>query len=244
MKSVGAQASLDTSWYTVGKAAQLLGYGETKGWMLINSGDRRSLKDERARRVLPEWVEDYVRLRASRAEDACGGRRLDVRAVKDRSLSIPMGYDPMCGLPRAAAVGSVSTSPASAQRQGEHRPSNRESDRGRVDEPNAIRTQRTAASPRWRHCPEPPLLDRPPRKAGAGRRPVQPHSPRRDPEHPTTSSGRRERLETPMPAGSQLWHRAAFAPTGGLLSTARPTHLWKVDTSWISFSQWTRPENC
>ena len=65
MKSVGAQASLDPSWYTVAKAAQLLGYGETKGWMLIISGDRRSLKDERARRVLPEWVEVYVRLRAS-----------------------------------------------------------------------------------------------------------------------------------------------------------------------------------
>ena len=227
MKSVGTHASLEPKWYTAAKAAQLLGSGETNGWMLIISGDRRSLKDERARRVLPEWVEDYVRLRASRAEDAWEGRRLDVRAVKDRSLSIPMGYDPMCGLPRAAAVASASTSPASAQRQGEHRPSNRESDRGRVDEPNAIRTQRTAASPRWGHCQEPPLLDRPPCKAGAGRRPLQLHSPRRDPGHPATSSGRRERSETLAPAGSQLWHRAAFAPTAGLLSTAGPTHLWK-----------------
>jgi hypothetical protein len=72
MKSVGAQGSLDPSWYNVAQAAQLLGYGETKGWMLIISGDLRSLKDERARRVLPEWVEVYVRLRASRAEDTWG----------------------------------------------------------------------------------------------------------------------------------------------------------------------------
>jgi excisionase family DNA binding protein len=46
-----------------------LGYGETKVRMLIISGDLRSLKDGRSRRVLPEWVEDYVRLRASQAKD-------------------------------------------------------------------------------------------------------------------------------------------------------------------------------
>ena len=243
MKSVGAQGSLDPSWYNVAQATQLLGYGETKGWMLIISGDLRSLRDERARRVLPEWVRS-MSASGHRELRIRGGRRLDVRAVEDRSLSIPMGYDPMCELPRAAAICSAGTSPASAQRQGEHRPSNRESDRGRVDEPNAIRTQRTAASPRWRHSRNLRFWTRPPRCAGAGRRPVQPHSPRRDPEHPTTSSGRRERSETLAPAGSQLWHRVAFAPTAGPLSTAGPRHLWKVDTLWIAFSQWTGPENC
>jgi excisionase family DNA binding protein len=60
---------LDPKWYTVSQVAQLLGYGETKVRMLIISGDLRSLKDGRSRRVLPEWVEDYVRLRASQAKD-------------------------------------------------------------------------------------------------------------------------------------------------------------------------------
>jgi excisionase family DNA binding protein len=60
---------LDPKWYSVSQVAQLLGYGETKVRMLIISGDLRSLKDGRSRRVLPEWVEDYVRLRASQAKD-------------------------------------------------------------------------------------------------------------------------------------------------------------------------------
>jgi excisionase family DNA binding protein len=61
---------LDPKWYTVSQGAELLGYGETKVRMLIISGDLRSLKDGRSRRVLPEWVEDYVRLRASQSKDA------------------------------------------------------------------------------------------------------------------------------------------------------------------------------
>ena len=67
----GAQQprDLDPKWYTVSQVARLLGYGETKVRMLIISGDLRSLKDGRSRRVLPEWVEDYVRLRASQAKD-------------------------------------------------------------------------------------------------------------------------------------------------------------------------------
>ena len=46
---------------------QLLGYGETKVRMLIIAGDLRSLKDGRSRRVLPEWVDDYVPMRAAQA---------------------------------------------------------------------------------------------------------------------------------------------------------------------------------
>jgi hypothetical protein len=37
---------------------------------LLISGDLRSLKDGRARRVLPEWVDDYIQLRASNSEDS------------------------------------------------------------------------------------------------------------------------------------------------------------------------------
>ena len=62
---VSQPRQLDPKWYTVAQVAQLLGYGETKVRMLIISGELRSLKDGRARRVLPEWVDDYVRRRAS-----------------------------------------------------------------------------------------------------------------------------------------------------------------------------------
>ena len=59
---------LTPRWYTVAQVAQLLGFGETKVRMLIIAGDLRSLKDGRSRRILPEWVDDYVQLRASQAE--------------------------------------------------------------------------------------------------------------------------------------------------------------------------------
>ena len=57
-------------WYTVAQVARLLSYGETKVRTLIISGDLRSLKDGRARRVLPEWVDDYIQQRASNSEDS------------------------------------------------------------------------------------------------------------------------------------------------------------------------------
>ena len=62
--------SLTPRWYTVAQVAQLLGYGESKVRMLIISGDLRSLKDGRSRRVLPEWVDDYVASRAAQADEA------------------------------------------------------------------------------------------------------------------------------------------------------------------------------
>ncbi len=69
-----ADVVLTPRWYTVPQVAQLLGYGETKVRMLIIAGDLRSLKDGRSRRVLPEWVDEYVQLRASEAETAWWSR--------------------------------------------------------------------------------------------------------------------------------------------------------------------------
>jgi len=63
-----AEVVLAPRWYTVPQVAQLLGFGETKVRMLIIAGDLRSLKDGRSRRILPEWVDEYVQLRASQAE--------------------------------------------------------------------------------------------------------------------------------------------------------------------------------
>ena len=40
--------------------AVLLGFGLSKTKMLIASGEIRSLKDGGNRRVLPQWVDEYV----------------------------------------------------------------------------------------------------------------------------------------------------------------------------------------
>jgi excisionase family DNA binding protein len=51
---------LTPKWYTTAQVAELLGFGPYKIKMLIASGELRSLKDGKYRRVLPEWVDDYV----------------------------------------------------------------------------------------------------------------------------------------------------------------------------------------
>jgi excisionase family DNA binding protein len=61
--------SLDPKWYTVAEVARMLGYGETKVRMLIIAGDLRSLKDGRSRRVSPQWVDEYVEMRAAQADE-------------------------------------------------------------------------------------------------------------------------------------------------------------------------------
>jgi len=54
-------------WHTVAEVAQMLGYGLSKTKMLVATGELRSLKDGGSRRILPEWVDEYVARRA--AED-------------------------------------------------------------------------------------------------------------------------------------------------------------------------------
>ena len=55
-------------WHTVAEVADMLGYGETKVRMAIISGDLRSVKDGKLRRVLPEWVDEYVALKVAESE--------------------------------------------------------------------------------------------------------------------------------------------------------------------------------
>ena len=50
-------------WYTTEQVAVMLGYGLTKTKYLVLSGQIRSVKDGRNRRILPEWVDDYIRRR-------------------------------------------------------------------------------------------------------------------------------------------------------------------------------------
>jgi excisionase family DNA binding protein len=59
---------ISKKWHTVAEVAEMLGYGETKVRMLVINGDLKSLKDGRARRILPEWVDEYVAKRAAEAE--------------------------------------------------------------------------------------------------------------------------------------------------------------------------------
>jgi excisionase family DNA binding protein len=57
-------------WLTVREVAEVLRYGETKVRLLIIRGDLRSVKDGGSRRVLPEWVDEYVARRAEESEQA------------------------------------------------------------------------------------------------------------------------------------------------------------------------------
>ena len=52
---------ISPKWYTVEQVALMLGYGLTKTKFLVLSGQIRSVKDGRYRRILPEWVDDYIR---------------------------------------------------------------------------------------------------------------------------------------------------------------------------------------
>jgi excisionase family DNA binding protein len=59
---------IERKWHTVAEVAEMLGYGMSKTKMLVAMGEIRSLKDGRNRRILPQWVDDYVARRAAEAE--------------------------------------------------------------------------------------------------------------------------------------------------------------------------------
>jgi excisionase family DNA binding protein len=50
-------------WYSTAEVAEMLGYGLSKTKFLVLSGQIRSIKDGGSRRILPEWVDDYIRRR-------------------------------------------------------------------------------------------------------------------------------------------------------------------------------------
>ena len=50
-------------WHTIEQVATMLNYGLTKTKYLVHSGQIRSVKDGGNRRVLPEWVDEYIRQR-------------------------------------------------------------------------------------------------------------------------------------------------------------------------------------
>jgi excisionase family DNA binding protein len=48
-------------WYSTAEVAEMLGFGLSKTKFLVLSGEIRSLKVGRHRKILPEWVDDYIR---------------------------------------------------------------------------------------------------------------------------------------------------------------------------------------
>ena len=64
-----ADVMIQRRWHTVAEVAEMLGYGESKVRMLIIQGDLKSLKDGRSRRILPQWVDEFVARRAAEAEE-------------------------------------------------------------------------------------------------------------------------------------------------------------------------------
>jgi excisionase family DNA binding protein len=49
-----------SKWYTTAQVAEMLGYGLTKTKYLVLSGQIQSVKDGGSRRILPEWVDEYI----------------------------------------------------------------------------------------------------------------------------------------------------------------------------------------
>jgi excisionase family DNA binding protein len=55
------QPVITPKWYTTTQVAEMLGYGLTKTKYLVVTGQIRSVKDGGRRRILPEWVDEYIR---------------------------------------------------------------------------------------------------------------------------------------------------------------------------------------
>ncbi|SCL21176.1 DNA binding domain-containing protein, excisionase family [Micromonospora nigra] len=61
---------LTPRWYSPAEVAVLLGFGLSKVKAKIATGELRSIKDGKYRRILPEWVDEYIREQVERQEAA------------------------------------------------------------------------------------------------------------------------------------------------------------------------------
>jgi excisionase family DNA binding protein len=59
--SITMSVTMYRKWYSTAEVAELLGYGLTKAKHLVLSGEIRSVKDGGHRKILPEWVDEYIR---------------------------------------------------------------------------------------------------------------------------------------------------------------------------------------
>jgi excisionase family DNA binding protein len=59
---------IDRKWHTIAEVAEMLGFGLSKTKMLVVTGEIRSVKIGRNRRILPAWVDEYVQRVTTDAE--------------------------------------------------------------------------------------------------------------------------------------------------------------------------------
>ncbi|MET4644235.1 excisionase family DNA binding protein [Streptomyces atratus] len=59
---------IERKWHTTAEVADMLGFGLSKTKMLVLTGEIRSVKIGRNRRILPAWVDEYVQRIASAPE--------------------------------------------------------------------------------------------------------------------------------------------------------------------------------
>ncbi|TDC41250.1 helix-turn-helix domain-containing protein [Micromonospora sp. KC213] len=57
-------------WHSPAEVAAILGYGSSKVKMKIATGELRSVKDGKYRRILPEWIDEYIQAQIDRQEAA------------------------------------------------------------------------------------------------------------------------------------------------------------------------------
>ena len=65
--SIAEQPGIQPKWYSTKQVALMLGYSLTKTKHLVLSGQIRSIKDGGNRRILPEYVDEYVARRTKAA---------------------------------------------------------------------------------------------------------------------------------------------------------------------------------
>ncbi|MFC5197751.1 helix-turn-helix domain-containing protein [Streptomyces kaempferi] len=63
-------AVITRKWYTTAEVAEMLGFGLSKTKMLVLTGEIRSVKIGRNRRILPAWVDEYIQHVTAEAERA------------------------------------------------------------------------------------------------------------------------------------------------------------------------------
>ena len=76
--STAGQPGIAPKWYTTKQVAVMLGYSLTKTKHLILSGQIRSIKDGGNRRILPEYVDEYV---TRKKQEAAGEQTREQRRV-------------------------------------------------------------------------------------------------------------------------------------------------------------------
>jgi excisionase family DNA binding protein len=59
---------IERKWHTTAEVADMLGFGLSKTKMLVLTGEIRSVKVGRNRRILPAWVDEYVERVTTNAE--------------------------------------------------------------------------------------------------------------------------------------------------------------------------------